>query len=92
MHDRILDYAKLEASELCLDWESLARSWKNLSEETGEIGEESVFVVGDKEMVPRCPVEVASELNMFTPSTKGGGDELFKFVVEMEITGNSGSR
>lgn len=87
VYDRILDYAKLEASELCFDWESVARSWKNRSEEVGEVREGSAFVVGDKEMVPRSPVEVASELSLYTPSTKGGCEELLRYVAEKEIMG-----
>lgn len=71
-YDRILNFEKWEASELCFDWKIVTWSWKNRSKEVGEIGERSMFVVGGKEMVPRCSVEVALELSMYTPSSRGG--------------------
>lgn len=38
-------------------------------------------------MVPRCPLEVVSEMRPYTPSTEGSTEDVLKCVVEAEVTG-----
>lgn len=43
-----------------------------------------MFVVAKKKMVPRCPLQLASEMKPFMPSTDQEADEFLKYVVEKE--------
>lgn len=85
LYDRILKSSKLETSELCPDWESVARSQNNRSETIEENGEESVFVAAEKEMVPRCLLQLSSEKRPCTPVTVQGCDEFLKYVEESKV-------
>lgn len=62
VYDLVLDYAKLEVSDLCSDRENVARSWKNRGKMVGNERDGSVFVVGQNEMVSRCSFQLATEM------------------------------
>lgn len=88
VYDRILYYAKLEVSELCFTTDGMERNWTNRCEILGKGTESSVFVVGGNEIVPRCPFEIVSEMRAYTPSLRGGSDELLKYLIGVEIAGH----
>lgn len=70
VYDSVEESAKLEASELCFDWASVSRIWKNQSEIVGKTEEGSAFVLREKKMVPQCFLRMASELRTYKPSTE----------------------
>lgn len=63
VYNLVLDYAIMETFELCSGWENVARRWDNRSETVGDIGEESaegsMFLVEEKDIVPRRPLRLA---------------------------------
>eukprot|EP00737_Agarophyton_chilense_P002919 gb/GEZJ01003365.1/.p4 GENE.gb/GEZJ01003365.1/~~gb/GEZJ01003365.1/.p4 ORF type:complete len:138 (-),score=22.92 gb/GEZJ01003365.1/:1108-1521(-) len=73
MYDSVLQYVKSEMSELFLS-EAVARNWVNKCEVLGEERKESVMVMDGKEIVLRCPVEVAREMKPYSSSVKGGSE------------------
>lgn len=85
MYDRVPEYAKLGTSQVCHEWKSVTRSWKSRIRIVGESAERSVSVIGERKMVPRCPLQLALKMTPYTPLTDQRSDESLKFVVETEI-------
>lgn len=44
-----------------------------------------MFVVAENEVVPRCPLKLASEMGPYTSSTDQKTHEFLKYVVEREV-------
>lgn len=59
VYSRISVYAKVETSEPYVEWESMARRWKNRTETLRANGEKSVFEIRERERVPRCFLQQA---------------------------------
>lgn len=87
VRDRVLDCAKLEEFEFCFDWENVARSRKNRGGMVGKRKDGSLYLVGQNEMVPRCPFQLATQIKWYTSSEEDGIDGLLRHVVEMELRG-----
>lgn len=50
----------------------------------GRVKREILIVVPEKEMVPRCSLQLASEIRPSTPSTEQRSDGFLKYVVQRE--------
>lgn len=85
VYDQVVQYAKLETSELCYDWKSVAQGRRNRIEIVGGNGGRSVVGVGRKQMFPRRPLQLASDMRPYTQSTEPESDEFSKYVVETEL-------
>lgn len=51
----------------------------------GESGEEGVLVLAEKEMTTRCPMQLASEIRQYTPSTDQKSVEFLKYIAARKI-------
>lgn len=82
--DLVLEYAKLDTSELCLEWEGVARSWRDRSEIVAEKAERNVSVV-ERTGAPGYFLQLTLGMRPYTPSTEEGTDECSKFLMEREV-------
>lgn len=80
----ILEYAKLDTSELCCGLVSVARGWKSRGDILGRGRQESFLVVGEKDRVPRCLSDLVSDIRPYMQSTNQGTDKILKYAVETE--------
>lgn len=85
VYDRGLENANLETPGPCFEWEGVTRSWKSFNETVGKEEKTCMFAIGEKNRVPRCPLQLASKIKPYTPATDYGTDELLKYVVESKI-------
>lgn len=79
---------RLETSELCFEWKNLARCWKNRSEIVPESEKERIFVVAEREIIPRCSWQLPSKMEPYSLSTEQGTGAFLKYVLERGILEN----
>lgn len=63
----------------------MSRSWRNLSETVQASGEESAFLVAEKEVALRCSLQLMSEMRQYTPSTDQKQVEFLNYGAETEV-------
>lgn len=85
VYDRVVDYIRLETSELCFDLEVVLRSWKSQGHVVCRMKDGRPVVLSRSQIVLRLAFQPAMAVRWYTPSTKKKSDSSWKCMVHITI-------